>query len=113
MARVPAPTTIGVRNPPDFPWPGRAIRCLITLPPGSAAISPPSASRTTRHSARSGMPALSRKRVNALVLNVRTHPHQDCVGHCFQNEYSTECYRWADGIEELCARRRLGGVKLF
>src|SRR5260370_32601719 len=28
------------RKPPDFPLPGRAIRCLMTPPPRSASIKP-------------------------------------------------------------------------
>src|ERR1039457_3544011 len=82
MARAPALNTISVRKPPDFPWPGRAMRCLITPPPRLAAIKPCPASRMAWQSSASPMPALLPKRANALVLNVRIYPYQNCLGHC-------------------------------
>src|SRR5581483_5271809 len=62
-------------------------------PPRSAAIKPSSASRAARHNEASEMPALSAKRVNALVLKVRTHSHQDTPNTTLLNKYNTLCYR--------------------
>src|SRR6267143_3488512 len=45
------------RKPPDFPLPGRAIRCLMTPPPRSASIKPRSAFAIAAHRVGSSRPA--------------------------------------------------------
>src|SRR3546814_7785068 len=53
IARSPCRNRINVRYPPDFPFPGRATRCLMTPPPRSASTSPHSARCTASRSAES------------------------------------------------------------
>ena len=92
-ARAPSRNTISARNPLDFPCPGRAIRCLITPPPRSAAINPRSAFRIDSQSTPSPMPAFFAKRMNALFVNIRTYAHLNCL-LLPGIQYNTECYRW-------------------
>lgn len=68
--------TINIRKP-DFPSPGRATHCLMTSPPRSAANKP---AQRPDSFAQGGIvdAGLSRKRTNALFLNIRTCPHQKC-----------------------------------
>jgi len=75
-----------VRKPPDFPLPGRAIRCLMTPPPRSASIKPRSALAIASHSVRSSRPAFRANLVNGLFLNIRIcpatrrqHRHCSCI----------------------------------
>src|SRR3546814_14611057 len=59
---------INVRYPPDFPFPGRATRCLMTPPPRSASTSPHSARCTASRSAESSIRSFREKALEPAIL---------------------------------------------
>ena len=89
-ARCPRRNATITRNPPDRPYPCRAMRCLMTPPPRSAPIRPFAARSTASHSTPSAMPSRTAKRPNGLVQNVRNSSPVRLCHHA--GGYSTVCH---------------------